>query len=89
LGLLKQRAVELKDVHEDALSTTKSFVSQDYYYLVRPGGQLEAVKPGRKLFEQEMGEKWKAVSAYAKTKGWSAGDESGWVGILGYYNSLP
>ncbi|HXB09708.1 MAG TPA: hypothetical protein VNW04_21430 [Puia sp.] len=90
LGLLKQRIVELKDVHDEGpLSTTRTFVAQDYYYVVRPGGQIELVKPGRKLFEQEMGEKWKTVSGYAKTMGWSAGDESGWTGIMRYYNSLP
>jgi len=88
LGLLKQRTVELKDVHEDALSTVKTFVTQDYYYLVRSSGQIETVKPGRKLFEQEMGDKWKAVSQYAKDKDLSFSQEEGWSPLLKYYNSL-
>jgi len=88
LGLLKQRAVELKDVHEDALTTTKTFVGQNYYYVVRPGGQIEPVKPGRKLFEQEMGDKWKTVSQYAKEKDLSLNQEEGWIPLLKYYNSL-
>jgi hypothetical protein len=88
LGLLKQRTVELKDVHEDALSTTKTFVTQDYYYLVKPGGQVDMAKPGRKLFEQEMGEKWKTVSQYAKEKDLSFNDEQGWSSLLKYYDSL-
>lgn len=88
LGLLKQRVVEVKDVHEDALSTTKSFVAQDYYYLVGTGGQVEAVKPGRKLFEKEMGDQWKAVSQYAKEKDLSFNQEEGWIPLLKFYNSL-
>jgi hypothetical protein len=88
LGLVKQWAVELKDVHEDALSSVKTFVTQDYYYLVRPSGQIETVKPGRKLFEQEMGENWKAVSAYAKEKDISFNQEEGWILLLKFYNSL-
>lgn len=88
LGLLKQRAVELKDVHEDALSTVKTFVAQDYYYLMKDGGSPLTVKPGRKLFEQEMGDKWKTVSQVAKEKGWSTADEEGWGKIVQYYNSL-
>lgn len=88
LGLLKQRSVEQKDVHEDALSTVKAFVTQDSYFLVRNAGQLETVKPGRKLFEQEMGDKWKTVSQYAREKDLSFSQEEGWVPLLRYYNSL-
>lgn len=89
LGLLKQRTVEIKDMHDDGpLSTTKAFVTQDYYYLVRASGQVETVKPGKKVFEQEMGDKWKDVSQYAKAKGVSLSDERGWANVLQFYNSL-
>jgi hypothetical protein len=88
LGLLKLRTMEVKDLHEDALSTVKAFVIQDYYYLMRPGGELEMVKPGRKLFEQEMGDKWPVVSQYAKAKDLSFNREEGWALLLTYYNSL-
>jgi len=90
LTLVKYRTVEIKDIHEDGvLATARSFVGQNYYYLVRNGIQSTPVRLNKKTLEKEMSDSWTAIAAYAKEKDISFGDEDGWKALVAYYNILP
>jgi len=89
LTIYKQLLLEVKDVHDESpLMTTKKFIGQDYYFLSKDNGEAQVVKPGKKMLEQEFGDKWKAAAQYAKEKDLSFNQEQGWVAMLRYYNSL-
>ncbi|MBS1605028.1 MAG: hypothetical protein JST42_20360, partial [Bacteroidetes bacterium] len=87
--LARYRTVEIKDIHEDGiLSTAKSFVGQNYYFLVRNGAQSTPVRLNKKTLEKEMADKWTQIAAYAKDKSISFNDEDGWTALVKYYNTL-
>ena len=89
LTLAKYRTVVIKDIHDEGvLSTTRSFIGQDYYYLVRNGIQSTPVRLNRKTLEKEMAGKWTEIAAYAKEKTISFNDEEGWTALVAWYNSL-
>jgi len=89
LTLVKYRTLAVKDLHEDgALTTTKSFVPQDYYYLVRNSIQSTPVKLNKKTLEKELADKWPDIAAQAKQKDLSFNDEAGWTALISYYNTL-
>jgi len=89
LTLAKYRAVEIKDIHEDGvLSTAKSFVGQNYYYLIGSNNQSTAVKLNKKTLEKELADKWTEITNYAKEKSISFSDEEGWIALINYYNTL-
>ena len=88
LTLAKYRTVEIKDIHEDGvLSTAKSFVGQNYYYLVRNSAQSTPVRLNKKTLEKEMADKWTQIAAYEKDKTLSFSDEDGWISLINYYNT--
>lgn len=86
--LLKQETLEIKDVHEDALTTTKKFVGQTYYYIIKNGSAPEQVRLNKSNLQQTTGDKWKEVSVYMKAKDLSFSSEDDWKAVLAYYNSL-
>jgi hypothetical protein len=90
LTLVKYHTLEIKDSHEDGfLTTTKTFVPQDYYYLIRDNSQPVIVKLNKKTLEKEMADKWKEASGQAKEKEVSFNEEEGWKYLVSYYNTLP
>ena len=89
LTFLKYHTLEIKDTHEDMLTTVKTFIPQDYYYLVRDNSQPETVRLNKKTLEKEMADKWKEVSGQAKEKEVSFNEEDGWKYLISYYNTLP
>jgi len=90
LTFVKYRTLEIKDAHEDSfLATVKTFVPQDYYYLIRDNSQPATVRLNKKTLEKEMADKWKEVSGQAKEKEVSFNEEDGWKYLVSYYNTLP
>ena len=90
LTFIKHRTLEIKDSHEDGfLTTVKTFVPQDYYYLIRDNTQPATVKLNKKTLEKEMADKWKEVSGEAKEKEVPFNEEEGWKYFVSYYNRLP
>jgi hypothetical protein len=89
LTLAKYRTVIIKDIHDEGvLSTTRSFIGQDYYYLVRNSIQSIPVRLNKKTLEKELADKWTEIAAYAKEKAISFNDEEGWTALIAYYNTL-
>ncbi len=88
LTFLKYHSLEIKDVHEDMLTPVKTFIPQDYYYLVRANNQPATVKLNKKTLEKEMADKWKEVSGQAKEKEIPFTEEEGWKYLVSYYNTL-
>jgi hypothetical protein len=89
LTFVKYHTLEIKDTHEDVLSTVKAFVPQDYYYLIRNNSQPATVRLNKKTLEKEMADKWKEVSGQAKEKEVPFNEEEGWKYLVSYYNTLP
>lgn len=89
VSFLKLQILQIKEVHEDALTTTKKFISQDYFYIVQKNGQGDGIKLNRATLEQQTRDKWTAVSAFLKAKDLSASTEEGWSAGIAYYNTLP
>ncbi|MBS1662202.1 MAG: hypothetical protein JST68_14250 [Bacteroidetes bacterium] len=85
---LKQETLEIKDVHEDALTTTKKFVGQDYYYIIKNGSIAEKVRLNKSTLQQVTGDKWKEVGAFMKAKELSASSADDWKMMIAYYNTL-
>jgi hypothetical protein len=90
LTFVKYHTLEIKDSHEDGfLTTVKTFVPQDYYYLIRDNSQPSMVRINKKTLEKEMADKWKEISGQAKEKEVSFNEEEGWKYLVSYYNTLP
>ena len=89
LTFLRQPTLEVKEVNEDSfLAKVKKFIAQDYYYLITPDGQGSVVRLNKKTLEKEMADKWTDVTRYAKEKDLSFSEETGWIPIITFYNSL-
>ncbi|WP_299821982.1 hypothetical protein [uncultured Pontibacter sp.] len=63
-------------------------VTQNVYYLHKPGKTAEKVKLSKKQLLEAIADQKEAVSHFIKENNIDAGSESGWVKVLAYYETL-